>query len=74
MIRNRVKFKELDEKLIENVNFGDKSIVPIQSKRSILLQYKNNEQRLLIEAHYIQAWRVILSVLAIWWKKTLELS
>ena len=32
MIGDQTKFKELDEKLIGNVKFGDGSIVPIQDK------------------------------------------
>ena len=32
MVRDRTKFKELDEKLIENVKFDDGSIVPVQEK------------------------------------------
>ena len=35
-IRERTKFKKLYEKQIRNVKFGDGSIVPIQSKGSIL--------------------------------------
>ena len=47
MTGDRTKFKELDEKLIVNVKFGDGSIVPIQGKGSILFQCKNDDQRLL---------------------------
>ena len=36
MTGDRTKFKELDEKLIENVKFGNGSIVLIQGKGSIL--------------------------------------
>ena len=53
MTRDRTKFKELDEKLIGNVNFGDGSVVPIQGKGSILFQCKNGDQRLLTKVYYI---------------------
>ena len=36
MTRDWTKLKEVDEKLIENVNFGDGSIVSIQDKGSSL--------------------------------------
>ena len=54
MIGDQAKFQELDEKLIENVKFGEKSIVPIQGKVSILFQCKNGDQNLLMKVYYIQ--------------------
>ena len=53
MIGDQTKFKELDEKLIGNVKFGDGSIVPIQDKWSILFQCKNGDNRLLTKVYYI---------------------
>jgi len=37
MIEDRAKFKELDEKLIKNVKFGDGSIILIQRQRIYLV-------------------------------------
>ena len=53
MTRDRTKFKEFDEKLPENMKFGDGSAVPIQGKGSILFQCKNGDQRLLKKVYYI---------------------
>lgn len=44
---DRVKFKELDEKIIENMKFDDKSILPVEGKGSLLFKFKNNDQCLL---------------------------
>ena len=43
MTGDRTKFKELEEKLIGNMKFGDGSIVSIQGKGSILFQCKNGD-------------------------------
>ena len=53
MTGDQTKFKELDEKLIRNVKFGDGSIVPIESKGFILFQCKNGDQCLLTKVYYI---------------------
>ena len=53
MTGDRTKFKELDEKLIGNVKFGDGSIESIQVKGSTMFQCKNGDQRLLTKVYYI---------------------
>ena len=47
MTRDGATFKDHDEKLIGHMKLGDKSIVPIQCKWSVLFQCKNDNQCLL---------------------------
>ncbi|GJT43375.1 zinc finger, CCHC-type containing protein [Tanacetum coccineum] len=44
-------FKEIDEKIIGNVQFGDGSYVEIKGKGSILLECKNKEQRAISQVY-----------------------
>ena len=53
MTGGRAKFKELYKKLIGNMKFGNKSIAPIQGKRSILVPCKNGDQCLVTKVYYI---------------------
>ena len=46
-------FNEIDEKITGNVRFGDGSYVEIKGKGSILLECKNEEQRVVSLVYYI---------------------
>lgn len=53
MTGQRSKFASLDEGIQGQVKFGDGSLVEIKGKRSIMLQCKNGEERVLNEVYYI---------------------
>ncbi|KAL8116816.1 hypothetical protein AgCh_023110 [Apium graveolens] len=53
MTGQRSKFSSLDEKIQGQVKFGDGSLVEIKGRGSIVLQYKNGEERTLSEVYYI---------------------
>lgn len=46
-------FHELDEKIKGKVKFGDSSTVQIRGKGTVLLKYKNSDQKLLSEIYLI---------------------
>nr|GEZ47543.1 zinc finger, CCHC-type [Tanacetum cinerariifolium] len=46
-------FKEIDEKITGNIQFGDGSYIEIKGKGFILLQCKNKEQRAISQVYYI---------------------
>lgn len=53
MTGDKEKFKDLDEKIIGSVRFGDGSTVRIEGKGSIIFKCKNGEERMLREVFYI---------------------
>ena len=54
MTGQRGKFKELDERVTDQVKFGDGSTVCIKGKGVISFKCKNGEEKLLKEVYYIQ--------------------
>ena len=55
MTGDQAKFKEFDEKLIGNVNFGDRSIILIQGRVSVLFKCKNSDQLLLTKVYIVSS-------------------
>lgn len=53
MTGQKLKFKNLNEGIQGKVRFGDGSMVEIKEKGSIVLQCKNEEERVLNEVYYI---------------------
>ncbi|KAD7117288.1 hypothetical protein E3N88_04556 [Mikania micrantha] len=53
MTGNHEHFKEIDENVTGQVRFGDGSYVKIKGKGSILLECKNQEQRIIPQVYYI---------------------
>lgn len=53
MTGQRLKFKELDEKITGQVKFGVGSVVNIKGKGSIVFKCKTGEERILREVYYI---------------------
>jgi hypothetical protein len=53
MTGNHSLFSNLDLRIGDKVRFGDRSCVEIEGRRSVLLDCKNGEQRLLTDVYYI---------------------
>nr|GEY12378.1 zinc finger, CCHC-type [Tanacetum cinerariifolium] len=53
MTRTKSHFKDIDENVTGRVRFGDESYVQIKGRGSILLGYKNNEQKIVLDIYYI---------------------
>lgn len=53
MTGQKSKFRVLDESVGGRVKFGDGSLVDIKGKGSIVLKYKNGEEKTLGDVYYI---------------------